>query len=160
MIVTIFSDRSYSVAAVGQAGAGLVGQGNCCCAPEPTTPSSPRQPLDSSPTGATACRGLRGTAYSMVPDAKQVTPCCRHQHVPLRDLHLRGTGLPRLPSAPQRHLPSNLPPGRLPHGQGWNPCRPLVMLSATEIGAASTNGHWMLVDGLVLPGPCWRRPPP
>jgi hypothetical protein len=95
--------------------------------PEPTTPSSPRQPWGSGPTSAIACRGSRGTAYSTVSDAT-VHPMLPAPARPFARPPLRETGPPCLRSARQRHLPSNLPPrrlppGRLPHGRGWNPRR-------------------------------------
>jgi hypothetical protein len=150
MIVTIFSERSYSVTAVGQAGAGLDWwvRETAAALPEPTTPSSPRKPWGSRPTGASACRGSRWMAYSMVPDAKQVTSRCRHRHVPPRDLCLRETGPPRLPSAPQRHLPSNLPPD----AKQVNPrCRRRLHPSSWFFLMTATTSSCCCISNLLLP---------
>jgi hypothetical protein len=144
--------------------------------PEPTTPSSPRKPWGSRPTGASACRGSRWTAYSTVPDAKQFTPCCRHQHV-LRETSI-SAGQGRLVSPPTRSAtsppnlpPRRLPPGQLPHGRGWNPRRrrpcchrappPNHGHSNWPAGGSSypTVFHGSSLPSLHLPPPCLPTPP-
>jgi hypothetical protein len=97
--------------------------------PPPRLPSAPHCHLPSNlPPGRSPFRILLPSMRRRAPTipAPPALPSSPATESTPHHGRLRGTGTwmtppPRLPSALQRQLPSNFPPGRLLHGRGWNP---------------------------------------